>query len=330
MSAVTSVLLVDHHLNPAIAQELERAAERAEVTLMRWAPGEQLDRINPPQAVLAPLARGTRRLPATVVHLADEVFPGAPVVLLSAEPLVQPYILLQGGRVTLVSPPFDEARISERVAAAVRWRRPAPVAPVVVAPQVRREDLRAGRGHAALVVVPAKDGSAPAERIELNNSLGLTAALAPAVASNGSELSLTRDVLPTLDLWQSQPDSDQLQRLVNGRGTGTWSALAHLDTEAGRWLLASPGHGSLTLMSDLRLPGWWQFPADERERVLVLPAEVGDVVLVSSALPPGKDFSAAALAKAAVGGASELADHLAAAARAAGCALGAVALEVGR
>jgi hypothetical protein len=176
-----------------------------------------------------------------------------------------------------------------------------------------------------LVLVP---GAEPLpERLEMNKSLGLTAALAPVAAA---ELSLSRDVLPTLDLWRHQPDSDQLHRLVSSRTAGTWSALVHLDPDAGRWLLAAPGSARVALMSDQRLPGWWQFPEAERERVLVLTAEPGDVVLLGGPFPTGAEFSAAALSQAALGGASALADHLAAAAKAAGTGLAAIALEVSR
>lgn len=313
---MSSILLIDHHLDPALAPEVELAAQRADVALRRWAPGQDLDPADPPQALVAALGRGARRLPATVAHLADDVFPGSPVVLLSDEPLVQPYILLHGGRVTLMGPPHEPGRLAERVAAAVRWRRPA----AVREDTVRRQDLRNGRGRACLVIAGAE--SAPA-RIELNGSLGLTAVLAP---HGHGEVSIERDLLPTIDAWHDQPDSDQLRRALGGRGG--WGAMVHLDPEAGRWLLAGPAGWPIALASPQRMPAWWSLPAGDEERVSVLAAEAGDVVLAAAVLPDGPEFTPQALAAAAAGGAAALADHLAEAARSGGHALAAVAVEV--
>ena len=316
---MTSVLLIDHHVDPALGSAVERAVRQMDAELRRWAPGQTPDLASPPQVVVATLSRGTRRMPATVSHLADEIFPGTPVLLLSEEPLVQPYLLLQGGRLTLLSHPQEPAVLAERVAAAAAWGLAA-VAPAASSAAVQRRDLRSGRGRASLVMVGSSAG-----HVAVNTTLGLTA-VASGLADQ--EQVIERDLLPTLDAWHDQPDSDQLRRALGLRSGSGWKSFVHLDPEAGRWLLAAPGHWPLVLAASLRLPAWWTFPASVGDRVRVLAAEPGDVVLIGAPLPEFAGFSAPALALAADGGAAALADHLAETAIKHGCAVAAVALEV--
>ncbi len=281
---MTSILLIDHHVDPALGSAVEHAVRAVDANLRRWAPGQAPDLTSPPQVVVATLARGTRKMPATVSHLADEVFPGTAVLLLSEEPLIQPYLLLQGGRLTVLGHPQDQAILAERVAAAAAWR-PGPAASTSGRPAVQRQDLRAGRGRAALV----STAGPRAGHVAVTTTFGLTA-----VASGlaGQELVIERELLPTLDAWHDQPDSDQLRRALGLRGGSGWEAFAHLDPEAGRWLLAAPGRWPLVLTAAMRLPAWWTFPASS-----------------------GKHPHA-------------LADHLAESAEKHGCAVAAVALEV--
>lgn len=318
-------LVVDHHLDPILGSGIEQAATQADVTLRRWAPGEHLDQLAPPQIVLASLARGTRRLPATVAHLADEVYPGVPVLLFSDEPLVQPYILLHGGRLTVLAPPHDPLLIAERMMAAMRWQPVDAEAGTALVPAlkpadtVRRQDLRCGRGLAALVL------AGDSEQASINDSLGLTAVLAPRAQPG---IAIERDLLPTLDAWHDQPESAQLHRLFGARNAGGWSTLVHLDPEAGHWLLAGPGGWPVRLASRLRLPTWWELTTQPDDAVRTLKAESGDVVLACAPLPDIPECTPAALKIAIDGGALALADHLAVAARRHGCALSAVVLEV--
>jgi hypothetical protein len=316
---MSSVLVVDHHLEPALLPLIEQAAATAEVTTRRWEPGQDLTTGTPPRAILCPLARGARRLPQTAAHLADEIFPGTTVVLISDEPLVQPWILLAGGRVTLLGQPLTAKVLGERLAAAVRWRDPS--APAFV---VRRDDQQIGRGRIA--VIAAEIPGSPGDRLEINTSLGLTALIAQ---HREVVQPVAPDLLPTLDAWQEQPDSTQLQRSLAARQPGAWSALAHLDPDAGRWMLAAPGADNrLVLMSTSRLPGWWPIRDHGDGPSRSLGAEAGDVVLVSTGLPEQPEFATAALTAAAEGGAVALAEHLAAAARRHRTPFAAAALEL--
>lgn len=321
-----TALLIDHHLDAVLAHESEQAALHAGILLQRWAPGDQVAHAQPPRVVLASLARGSRRLPAAVAHLADEVFPGVAVVLLSDEPLVQPFILLHGGRLTLLAPPHGALRIAERLTAAMTWQPSDGEAGTVrmsALPKVDpviRQDLHHGRGHAAWVMTD--DG----ERVSVSASLGLTAVLAPRALPG---VAIDRDLLPTLDAWHDQPESDQLRRILGARSAGAWSTLIHLDPDGGRWLLAAPGAWPVRLASRQRLPPWWELPtpsSDDAVRVLV--AEPGDVVLAHAPFPCLPEFSPEVLAAAAEDGAVAVADHLAAAARSLRCPLAAVALEM--
>ncbi len=308
------LLLIDHHLDPDLGMSVEQAARLAGMPCHRWNPGQELGAVVP-GLVVATLPRGMRRPPAAVAHLVDELFPGTPAILLCEEPLVQGFVLLHGGRLTLLGPPHGTEALAERRAAAAAWQEPEAGA-VADDPWLRRQELRTARGRAHLVV--AGDG----RQAELSASLGLTALLTAAERP----ASLERDVLPTLDAWQDRPESDQLHRVIAARGE-VWGALAHLDAEAGRWLLTAPGGWLMAVVSPQRIPGWWTL-ADAGGAVRTLDAEPGDIVLAATPLPTAPELAPPALTAVAVGGAAALAEHLATFAAAHRLAFAAVAMEV--
>ena len=322
--AASSALLIDHHMDAELAQALAQAAEHCGISVQRWAPGDATQSEVAPNLLLAALTHGARRLPAAVMHLADEVYPGLPVVLFSDEPLVQPVITLHGGRLTLLGPPHDYLRIAPYLSAALAWRQTAsgvePAADPLAAETWRCHELKRGRAHAIWAVSDA------GERLNVSASIGLTAVLSPRALP---DIEVERDLLPALEAWHDQPESAHQQRLLSTRRSSAWSTLVHLDLDGGRWLLAAPEAWPVRVISRQRLPAWWDLPAVAGDGAMrVLAAEPGDVVLASAPFPALPEFAPELLAAAAAGGAAALIEHLAAAARSHRCALAAVAMEL--
>ena len=306
------VLLFDHHLAVGLRSLLEQAVSAAEMQLHAWHPGDELDARRRPVVIIAALVRGSRRLPPAVAHLAEEVFPGVAVLLLSEEILVQPWILLHGGRVTMVGAPMTADVLTARIQAAVQWR-PLPATAAVTASATatnpaliaapQRSELSNGRGRAYRVVFNERQ----APRLELSQALGLTVLASPASAVGIPPRSLERDLIPSLDAWQDRPDSEHLSRALD---MADGSALAHLDTNACRWLVVSSTAVTVALASPQRLPGWWDFARDGNPRVRAVMAEPGDVLIVASGLPAQGDCAPARLAALAARGARAVAEHL--------------------
>jgi hypothetical protein len=320
----STALLVERNLDPALRPRLQRAAELARMAVRTWAPGAS--DAPAPDVIMGALDQGHRRLSDDLLRLADETYPGAPVLLVSAEPLVQPVVLLQGGRLTLLGPPHAAEVIAEHLSAALAWRALdrhghalASVTPVTSKAIVQRHDHQRDRAWAAVIAPLAR--SAP--YVELHAEQGLTAVLAPAAIP-----SLARELLPTLDAWQDQPDSDQLRRSLSGR-TGALAAMVHLEAGAQRWLLVGSGHRwPLVLISNQRLPAWWSFAGTGDDPVQVCDAEAGDVVLACAPLPDDPAFAPSRLAQAAGGGGRALADHLGEQAQRLGLPITAAVLEI--
>ena len=325
---MSTALLLASHLDPALRPRLERAAELARLALRTWEP-RAADQTRP-DLILGGLVPGCRTLPDELVRLADETYPGTPVLLVSAETLVQPVVMLQGGRLCLLGPPHAVEAIVTQLGVALSWREreaetrriTAPPSPAPLQERVvRREDHRHEHSWASFIA-PVEAGNA---HVELNLDQGFTAVLAPA---SERQRPLTRDLLPTLDAWQDQPDSDQLRRALAER-SGAWAAMAHLDAAGQRWLLISTAQRwPLVLGSPQRLPAWWSFSGDDDDHHLhVIDAEPDDVVLIAAPLPDDPAFAPGALAAAASNGGEALASHLVEHARRLDTPIAAVVLE---
>jgi hypothetical protein len=102
---MNTALLISDHLDPALRPRLERAVELARLAMRTWEP--RVPGTERPDVILAGITQGSRKLPDALVQLADETYPGTPVLLVSPEPLVQPVVMLQGGRLCLLGPPHS-------------------------------------------------------------------------------------------------------------------------------------------------------------------------------------------------------------------------------
>lgn len=113
-----------------------------------------------PTFIVAPLAGGVRRLPPDLVHLADDVYPAARVLLLCRDQLVRPHVDLGDGRLVLIDPGASADDLAECFRAAGRWRAQAVAdgsGPLreVRAGGARTVVMRVGEPSGSLVCVPA-------------------------------------------------------------------------------------------------------------------------------------------------------------------------------
>ena len=295
-------LLLAHQLDPAVRPRLTLAAERAGVTLRTWESGSNLRTGEPaPTFIVAPLAGGVRRLPTEVVHLADDVYPAACVLLLCRDQLVRPHVDLGDGRLVLIDPGASADDLAERFRAAGRWRDGTAQASSGPLREVRADGARAvamrvGEPGGSLVCVPGASG---------------------VIALLGADPA--RDAPPpgldgALTAWASQPEQASA-RTTLATLLAPWTALAALG--GGRWVLA--GESCAQLLSPLRLPSWWSPASDDQPRLL--DSEGGDVALIASALPDDEDCAPQRLVAVARDGGRALAEHLARRAQATGTAL---------
>ncbi len=326
---MNTALLLPTQLDPALRPRLERAAELARLVIRTWEPraGGQ----SRPDVILAGLMHGCRTLPDELVRLADETYPGTPVLLVCPESLVQPVVMLQGGRLCLLGPPHAVEAIVTQLGVALSWRereaetrRIALPPPEAVAERVvRRSDHLHGNRWAAFIA-PVEEAGGP--HVELDLDHGFTALVAP--MPSGHQRALTSGLLPALEAWADQSDADQLTRALAGHA-GTWAAMAHLDETGQRWLLVDDARRwPLLMYSPHRLPACWRFlAADADHHLQVIEAEAEDVVLIAAPLPDDPAFSAATLAAVAADGGQALATHLVTQARRLETAIAAVVLE---
>jgi hypothetical protein len=201
-----------------------------------WDPGAGPPLAESPGLIVAFLPAGRRRVPVAVADIAEQRFPGTPLLLLCAEPLTQPLVELQDGLVALVGPPPSGPELAVRLAQllarpAPAWRRQERHLGAIRAGVRSRADasvgaasawtVATGRGLAVAIVAGAGRAHAPA----------LLAAL-----ERGDDLATT--------LRQATQD-----------GIGD-CALIHLDYGERRWLAAWRGDAAVRLAAPGRMPAW--------------------------------------------------------------------------
>lgn len=268
---MSTALLLERTLDHDAQARVRQAAQQAGLT--------QSDGAQRPAVVVAGLAAGSRSIPSEVMTAAE---PGLPLILLCHDPLVQPTVLLAGGRLVLVPAQCAVHDLAEHLRSATRAAARAP-RPVASTRERRWSATRIGDA----VIVPA-GGALIA--IVADDGAGELARDAVSIAGGFSDPAATARLLPPI--------------LARG---GSWASAAVLDAGSGPWCLAWQGAAPL-VASGLRLPAAWRPAAGTAGRVLG--AERGDVVLLAGPLPDDAAFADAVLGDRALGGGAALAAHL--------------------
>jgi hypothetical protein len=102
-----TIALAVRRIAPSLLIEARAACSSLQLPTEDWGGG--IPR-HAPRIVITSIDIGDRRIPDDVVGLLDAT-PGVRAVVCSSEPLIKPRIDLADGRVTLLSPPIDRARL---------------------------------------------------------------------------------------------------------------------------------------------------------------------------------------------------------------------------
>ena len=212
-------------------------------------------------AVMAVLAPGSRAIPE---DLRQDPRQDLPVLLLASDPLVQPVVLLAGGRLSLFDPSISDQRLIDALTA-LRQQHPGTAS------------HRAGRSWygprwTATVIGSNKDLS-----IQVVDD-GLVAVL-----SSGERSSIMRDLIQVAGLCSEPAAAKRLMPPVLAMTDAAASAVI-LPAGDGAWNVSRTNAShQVLLLSPRRLPSRWMLPVDQHFRHL--PARRGDVLLVGSSLP---------------------------------------------
>jgi hypothetical protein len=127
-------LLAAHRLPPELLAEVRAACQALDLPTEEWTGG--IPRNNP-TVVVDSLSAGERRVNDELLGLL-EASPGTRVLICAMEPLVKRRISLGDGRVVLLEPPTDRARLTEELRSALGREPP----PTVTSTDRRFEVLR--------------------------------------------------------------------------------------------------------------------------------------------------------------------------------------------
>ena len=292
-SMMHSALILERQLDGDSQARVRKAVERAGLRPV-LAGGER------PRVVVAGLAPGERNLPSAVAEAAE---PGLPVILLSQDALVQPVVLLAGGRLVLVPVQIEIDELAEHLRLATR---PVPIPARLQSHQRSRRWTATRIGEANLTHM---DGFL--RGIVASSDLPAVARDVATIAGMGDPSTAARLLPPVL------------------ANVGSWAAAVLIDSGEGPWTLAWSSAAALLVAAPQRLPSIWRpLPPTAGAAGRVLGAQRGDVVLLNGPLPSDPAFSDGALGAAAHRGCGALADHLVEHADRMGSRLDALVVEV--
>jgi hypothetical protein len=187
--------------------------------------------------VITSIEVGDRRIPEDVCSLL-EATPGVRAVVCAAEPLIKPRIDLADGRVTLLSPPIDRARL----VAVLRAVLDVPTPMTTPDASHRFEVLRRGYW-----IAWTRGGESP--NLQLDESNGLTL-----VIGTGDIKDVRRCI--TAELGDAELSAELAGML------GPDQAAIHLSSDTAEWRIYWPRRDApLWMCSPKRMPTRWQIQA---------------------------------------------------------------------
>jgi len=257
-----TVALAVRRIAPGLLAEARAACSSLAVATEDWGGG--IPR-HPPRVVITSMEVGDRRIPEDICGLL-EATPGVRAVVCAAEPLIKPRIDLADGRVTLLSPPIDRARLVAVLRAALDV--PTPMTAPGASGSPRFEVLRR-----AYWVAWARGTESPL--VQLDESNGLT------LVVGGGDI---RDVVRCISA--ELGDLELAAELAGMLGPD--QAAIHLSADTAEWRIYWPRKDApLWMCSPKRMPTKWQIHAKlDRHRFLRLSGFPQDQVAFGWASPP--------------------------------------------
>jgi hypothetical protein len=245
---------------------LRRGLDEAGGALARerewWDPGAGPPQSDAPGLIVAFLPPGRRRVPVAVAEVAEQRYPGTPLLLLCAEPLTQPLVELQDGLVALVGPPPAGPELAVRLAQLLA--RPAPA--------WRRQERHLGAIRAGVRSrADGSPGAACAWTVATGRGLAVVVAAGAARAATPALLAALErgdDLVRTM-----------AQAVAGGAEAGD-CALIHLDYGERAWLAAWRGDAAVRLAAPGRMPAW--SPLGPAGLVRATPALSGEVAVAAA------------------------------------------------
>jgi hypothetical protein len=226
-----TVALAVRRIAPGLLAEARAACSSLSIATEDWGGGIPRQ---PPRVVITSIEAGDRRIPEDVCGLL-EATPGVRAVVCSAEPLIKPRIDLAEGRVMLLSPPIDRARL----VAVLRAALDVPIPMTKPGASHRFEVLRRGYW-----IAWARGADSPA--LQLDESNGLTI-----VAGTAQLDEVVRCI--TADTGDAELANELAGML------GPQQAAIHLSADTAEWRIYWPRHDvPLWMCSPKRMPTRWQ------------------------------------------------------------------------
>ncbi len=292
-----TVIVHGQKLNAAAQTYVQQACARADAHCVVW-PARGTPPIPPsgPTLLIAGLSAGDRQIPRETLELMT-AFSGAPLLLLSQEPLVRPSISLDSGRIQLVSPPHVEGSLYPRIRALLSDQRPAPrfrvhdTSPMGFSALGNRvvlhesERARFWVGGIACVGNKSTKDLPPLPYLFEQSAAGITAII-PTSPEAAPHLNGAKVDQVAQNIRIEEPLEMKLAALKELLPSG--HGIVHFSSRVSEWLFYWPeGGAELTLLSPLRLPNVFHFGAQliQAGSLLKIPAAAGDVV-VGMSRPP--------------------------------------------
>jgi hypothetical protein len=213
---------------------LTPACARLGLRVEAWAGDATLPALrSEPVLMMSMLHEGERQIPKNVAEAVSHQLPGVPLLLLTEEQLVQPWLELQQGRVSLIGAPLTDLRVSSLLQSLVTGRlgdRSAKSGANASSVRVNKTIL--GRAWVATIVSGQADGTAPMPALHAELGKGTLVVMGPDSTRVGELTALwQRGIAPVAN------DPSSVVIALNAEGTELYVECRRADVAL--WL-ASP------------------------------------------------------------------------------------------
>lgn len=176
------VLVASDRVPPRVVEAVTPACARLGVRVAEWHGDGALPALpTEPLLLLSMLYEGERQIPRNIAEVASHQLPGVPLLLLTEERLIQPWLALQNGRVSLLGAPLTDLRLTSMLQSLVVARRGERLRTDRFAgtPATRVEKTVLGRAWVATVAQGALDDSCPTTAVSAGVGRGVVVVIGP-------------------------------------------------------------------------------------------------------------------------------------------------------